>query len=231
MIANIFIRIATCSSTYSRAGKPSNPVQSSVSDYHPTLQYFDPDGDLKLKVGPESQHEIFVVSSKAMCLVCQPWRAMFGSDSQFIEGTRSSDTVIPLPDDDVNALKILLNAAHLRFPLIPKTLDFATLLQVAIVCDKYDAAGVVQPWLDAWLKHAVKHRQTPLHEGWLMISYAFGLQSTFLEAASVIVCDLEIRSNGLFNSARLRYRNRQFLDEDRMPPDILGKARFLMLPI
>ena len=189
------------------------------------LTYIDPDGDLKVKAGSIIQQETFVVSSKVMGLICKPWKAMFGANSNFVEGSRSPDTIIPFPDDEPNALRILLNAGHLQFALVPKTLDFATLLQVAILCDKYDSAGVVQPWLDGWLRHAYKNRQTPLHEGWLMISYTFGLSETFREAANLIVRDLQIEKSGAFGPVGLglKLRNGRRLEEDHLPSDILGE--------
>ena len=222
-------------STYNYPGNLGKPVKSTTTSQPPIVTYFDPDGDLKVKAGSETQHEIFVVSSKVMSLTCKPWKAMFGADSQFVEGSRSPDTIIPLLDDNVNALKILLNAAHLRFSLVPKTLDFDTLLQVAILADKYDMAGIFQPWLDCWLSHATKNRKIPLHEGWLRISYTFGLSETFREAANLIVRDLEIErtfSLGTFSlgtlgssTAGLKSRNGRRLEEDHLPSDILGNTR------
>ena len=180
------------------------------------ITYFDPDGDLKLLVGDEDEQEIYVVSSKAMSLVCKPWKAMVGPDSKFIEGSSSADAAIPLPDDNVVALRILLNAAHLRFSLVPDMLSFESLLQVARLCDKFDAVGIVRPWLNGWLAYAKKLPVTASHEGWLWISWTFGLQDKFRQVARKIVDNLcFVNNKGYF------YEGRK-LDEQDLPPEILG---------
>ena len=185
------------------------------------ITHFNPDGDLKLLVGTENNQEIFVVSSKAMSLVCKPWKAMVGPDSKFIEGSSSADAAVPLPDDNINALRILLNAAHFRFSLIPATLSFEGLLELAILCDKYDSAELVQPWLKTWLIHAQTLSLTLYREGWLFISWSFGLSAKFHEVANILVREAELGTNG--TCIRSGYE----VVEERMPPDILGKASFI----
>ena len=186
--------------------------------------HFDPNGDLKIKVGSETNSELFIVSSKAMSLVCKPWKAMFGSDSKFLEGTRSSDTIIPLPEDNVEALRILVNAAHLRFSSVPPVLNFSTLVQVAILCDKYGAAELVQPWLSVWLNAAQSHSESLIHEGWLLIAWTFGLSSKFRHIANLMVHDLGARRFELNECQHhlLKWRNGRMVEEYYLPPGILG---------
>ena len=180
------------------------------------ITHFDPDGDLKILAGTEKDREIFIVSSKAMSLACKPWKAMVGPDSKFIEGTSSADAAVPLPDDDIIALKILLNVAHLRFSLVPDFLSFEDLLQVAIICDKYDAAELVQPWLQGWLMDAQTLSQFVNHEGWLFISWTFGLSDLFRKVAQTIASDLEVVADSNYTIGG------RALEHHHMPPGILG---------
>ena len=50
-----------------------------------------------------------------------------------------------LPEDDADALLYVLRIAHLQFRRIPATLEFVDLLNVAIICDKYDTVEIVRP--------------------------------------------------------------------------------------
>lgn len=53
---------------------------------------------------------------------------------------------IPLPDDDAEALAILMAAAHAQDHLLPARVSFDVLHALAVLCDKYDMAHVLRPW-------------------------------------------------------------------------------------
>lgn len=75
--------------------------------------YFDPVGDMHLLIQDNTVVEkVFVVSSKAMMMVCDAWNRMLAPDSLFKEAQiTGGPRTIPLPDDDSIALSILLNIA------------------------------------------------------------------------------------------------------------------------
>ena len=54
---------------------------------------------------------------------------------------QSSGGIFNLPEDDPDALLILLRIAHLRFSDLPDALVYQHLLQLAILCDKYGGNG------------------------------------------------------------------------------------------
>jgi hypothetical protein len=58
---------------------------------------------------------------------------------------------MPLPDDDEMALLVVLRAAHLQFHQLPPAspMPFHRLLNLAVVCEKYDTMKVVRPFLAA----------------------------------------------------------------------------------
>lgn len=97
----------------------------------------DASGDLSLLVGEGENQVTFRVSSKAMCLASPVWHVMLDPSGPFKEARPENDSVL-FPEDDAQALQILLYIAHLQFHSIPETLSFTQLLNLAIICDKYN---------------------------------------------------------------------------------------------
>ena len=142
----------------------------------------DPDGDRKILAGSGRNRVLFTVSSNAMSLACRPWKAMLGKDGKFLEASALQIAPIEFPDDDVNALGILLNVAHLRFSSVPATLTSTELRQVAELADKYDVSSIVQPWLVHWIREAQINDQVKKltsFRRWSHISWIFGLKEMF----------------------------------------------------
>lgn len=94
-------------------------------------------GDLVLIVGPDKAR--FKVSSHAMRLVSDVWRAMLTGPFR-----EANSNEINLEYDDPAAMEILLLLAHLRFAKVPKDLEWNTLISLTILCDKYNAAAVMK---------------------------------------------------------------------------------------
>jgi hypothetical protein len=71
----------------------------------------------------------------------------------------------PLPcimvlGDEVDALRILLNIAHLQFRKVPSALPIICLAEVARLCHRYDAAELVSPFVKSWLEPRRPHTHT-----------------------------------------------------------------------
>lgn len=79
----------------------------------------------------------FTVSSKATCLVSPVWKAML--NGKFKEGASSRE--VRLPEDNARALEYVLNLVHFKFGRL-WTPTFSELKDIAVVCDKYDMAGL-----------------------------------------------------------------------------------------
>ena len=118
------------------------------------------DGDLRIHVTcsserkkrpeesdlPLGDQKTFVVSSAVMRIASPVWRTMFDPQGHFMESQRSSThREMDFPEDDPNALLCVLRIAHLQFRKIPETLNYAELLNLAIICDKYDTVAIVRP--------------------------------------------------------------------------------------
>ena len=92
---------------------------------------------------------ILIVSSAVMRIASPVWRTMFDPQGHFMESQRSSSPrEIHFPDDDADALLIVLYIAHLQFGKLPEALDYQELLNLAIICDKYDTVSTVRPVSD-----------------------------------------------------------------------------------
>lgn len=59
---------------------------------------------------------------------------------------------VPLPDDDVEALKLVCQILHHRHQDVPDTVTIDTLLGVAMLADKYGCSATVKHVLRHWRK-------------------------------------------------------------------------------
>ena len=118
------------------------------------------DGDLRIHLTCSSERkkrlrgldiavvdqQTLLVSSAVMRIASPVWRRMLNPQGHFMESQRSlTHGEADFPDDDPDALLCVLRIAHLQFRKIPKTLNYAELLNLAILCDKYDTVAIVRP--------------------------------------------------------------------------------------
>ncbi|KAK1770178.1 hypothetical protein QBC33DRAFT_313487 [Phialemonium atrogriseum] len=108
--------------------------------------YFDPDGDLRLEVGPDKAN--CVVCSRTLSRASAVWKKML--NGPFLESRpRDGEWIVELPEDDYKALTLVLNILHFRFDRIPDptTLTVDELFNLTILTDKYDLAHLLRPWV------------------------------------------------------------------------------------
>ncbi|KAF3910579.1 hypothetical protein ABW21_db0202797 [Orbilia brochopaga] len=79
--------------------------------------------------------------------------------------------------DYIKAFLILFNIMHLQMDKVPKTVTYDKLRYIAIICQKYECASLVLPWLDGWVKGVLSNEKHKAHEarseGWLKIAEVF----------------------------------------------------------
>ena len=182
----------------------------------------DTAGDLKLLVQHCENWLTFQVSSKAMSLASPVWRTMLDPNGPFRE-SQSDNNEITFTDDDTKALLILLLAAHLRFQDIPNELTFEQLLNVCILCDKYDCITLVRPWIWSWQECQIHPPGEILYEEWLFIAWTTGDEATFRRTAQSLILHANTDESGTFNDARL--------SELVMPPGFIGQSQLELLSI
>lgn len=158
----------------------------------------------------------FRVSSKAMSLASPVWPVMFDPSGPFKSGRPENDSVI-FPEDNAQALQILLYIAHLQLHSIPETLSFTQLLNLAIICDKYDTARLIIPWFHKW---ETSYRQSALdlgHECSLLIAWVIRDLDIFKQVADTLVWTTCVKSRG-----ECLARGDLTPLGDQMPPGVIG---------
>lgn len=178
--------------------------------------YFDRRGDVRFLV----DDTYLVVSSKTMSLISDPWKAMLGPDGAFSEAQPEKDKVIPLPEDNLEALTILLHIAHLKFNKVPRHIEFEELVNLAVLTDKYQATQIVSPWLKDWLEPLNKTVGKDGYEDWLWIAWEYGLDEIFQLVANQLVLESSVDDSGSIVTADGR------ISTETMPPGIIGNSRF-----
>lgn len=190
---------------------PSGPLQIVVV----------PDGDLFLTVGGDLNKDgakltRFQVCRRAVRLASPVWRAMFDDEQSWTAAAECS-----MPEDDPEAMEVLLNIAHLRFNKASISSTHALIINIAVLCDKYDTVGLVRPWLLRWLEPLLPWDSNKISiKDRLFIYWTFGMMTDFKIAIDTVVCELSKHTDG-----------RYFVDQDpldgfanRLPSIVIGKC-------
>lgn len=161
----------------------------------PLEKVIDDHGDVRIRVGQnrccgrrkKHHHEtttVFTVCSHILGRASPVFRAMFFSG--FIEAQKHRAPDVPwtadFPDDNVEAMELLLCVTHYKFDAIPRTLpstsqqcDTARLCQLAVLTDKYQCTHLWQPWISFWLRKSEYQASDPAClQRWAWISWVFG---------------------------------------------------------
>lgn len=199
-------------------------VAASVEDRHvdmselqPTI-ILDDSGDATLLVGTDSAGlQPVQVSSTAMTLASPVWKAMFERHRK-----ENGAIEVPLRDDEVDALYIALRIAHLRFHEIPRKdgLTIDALLELAVVCARYDIVKLVRPFLDLYGWAQCHYPDTDSGErcdpAWFYVAWTFGYKDSFQRLTRFTVKKLGLDDDG-----------NAIMDDGQklpkyMPPGLLG---------
>ena len=177
-------------------------------------------GNLRLLITYSNDCIAVGVSSHAMSLASPVWNKILHPPfSKLPSQEKGSDDSGPIDfsEDNGEALLLLLRIAHLQFNKVPSTLTFESILDVAILCDKYDCVGLVSPWLSSWLLKEETQSMEQGHEEWLFIAWVFGKEKTFEKLATKLVKEVQFNDTGdcLTSTGEIL--------PSQMPPDIVGK--------
>ncbi|KAF2093209.1 hypothetical protein NA57DRAFT_61726 [Rhizodiscina lignyota] len=143
--------------------------------------------NLTLIVGEGKEKVTFKVIRDALRLASPIWNVMFDPDKLYIEGNSNE---VCLPKDDTIAMETVLQIAHLRFQEVPTTFDSEELFNLAILCDKYDNAHLIAPFLD---KRSFRYFQEQLDEGGgvaveaALVAWTFGDRATLAKAMPTLI--------------------------------------------
>jgi hypothetical protein len=202
------------------------------------ITYLVPHGDLRLVLNcsikqkkrtegsdvPKVSQRTLVVSSAVMRIASPVWNRMFDPKCGFMEAYQSSaNQEVYLPDDNAEAMLLVLQIAHLLFKNVPQTLEFDQLLNVAILCDKYDTVGLIRPWLPKWEGKLKPLAYAAGYEDYLFISWAFGDYYTYGGLARKLVHTSKSNAAGQLISPT------RGLLEFKMPPCAVGQSKLPFL--
>lgn len=139
------------------------------------------------------------VSSKHLSLVSPVFKAMFRRENAFKEGTdlQAGGVVkVPLPDDDAAAFRIILNIVHVRHRYVPKTVNLNSLLQIAILVDKYQMVQAVEGYTGVWipqLQAEMPKSLTPEVYTWIEVAWVFTMSLVFESLTRLIIRESRIQ--------------------------------------
>lgn len=108
--------------------------------------HIDRNGNLKLVVGPNAVQ--MQVDANALRRASKVFdRMLFGP---FRESHQTANWTVELPEDDPEALRIILHAIHANFGNLPRDLALSKLYDLAMMADKYGVIGSLLPWGHCW---------------------------------------------------------------------------------
>ena len=99
--------------------------------------------------------------------------------------------VYRMPQIELNkneSLKYLLHAAHMHKDRVPRQVAFHTFVSIAEVCLRYQCTGPLEmhveyQWLPQWIGKLIEDE----YDGFLIISYAFGLRRIFTRMSKTAI--------------------------------------------
>lgn len=155
-----------------------------------------PYGDIILELTTKAGIAQLKVASQVLCTASPVFRAMLGPTSSFKEAcelrTKTADTEpyrLVLADDNPEALAVILLALHCQNKFVPVDISFQNLLDLAVICDKYDCAAAVSLWADIWVKDWKKMAQDAGYEQWLFIAWTFGVEDVFQNLSKKLIME------------------------------------------
>ena len=98
---------------------------------------------------------------------------------------------LPLPDDDPEALVILLNVIHGRSRKVPRRIDLPMLTKLAILVDCYQLHEVVDVYSELWVTCVPEARQPQELFQYLCVCWVFRNSEGFAKITKRIIWELE----------------------------------------
>ena len=205
---------------------PNRPDTAKVSDIEPPLVKIVENGDLILEVQPNPSgvlpYKRFQVASQALWAASPVFNAMFGPTSKFQErlNIRRANafgyppSVISLQDDSA-AMECVLNVLFHRRSSLPRKYEFADVLNIAIVTDKYEMQDVMAGWAEPLLPVVETWAGEPGHGNALFISWVFGYDAVFENMCTTLTLASQI-VNSSFSAVAL---------SEHTPPVVISKQR------
>ncbi|OAG44697.1 hypothetical protein AYO21_01187 [Fonsecaea monophora] len=142
------------------------------------------------------------VSSKHLSMASRVFRAMFDGKFQesVVPGCNQLSRV-PLPEDDADAMMVLLGIIHGLNRSVPRTIDYALFFAIVVLIDKYELQEVTGVYTDLWFPSLWPHRDTstPHIADWIYICWVLKRPPEYNELTrkAIFACHSRFDDNGL----------------------------------
>ena len=93
-------------------------------------------------------------------------------------------------------MAIITKIMHLQSDVVPSTLTFKQLYQVAVLCDKYDLKRCLGPWASIWATPYLDCYARQGYEELLFMSIVFRYDGLFKEVTRHIIINSELSEQG-----------------------------------
>lgn len=192
------------------------PSDVKDKDTREHLFIFHKDSDLTFKVWPEICYKVIEVN------VSSASDAFNNLLYEINTRPKKGAWVINLPDDNPQALKVILQIIHFRFGEVPKCPTIDELFEICILVSKYDCTHLIQPWAEKWgglLKGFANNRNAPtLNFKVLWVSWVLGCVRPFRDMVDSIILTSKIDEHGdLIHACGAK------LEDIVLPEHLLGK--------
>ncbi|OIW22434.1 hypothetical protein CONLIGDRAFT_638350 [Coniochaeta ligniaria NRRL 30616] len=186
--------------------------------------YFDPDGELHLEVG--SEKVAYVVCPRSLARASPVFKRMLYGG--FAEARPADGNWrVQLPDDNPEALALLLNIVHGHFDKIPMGMREIELYEATVLTNKYDMTHTLRPWAQHWLKELPKtKREIPAHRIW--IAWEMGDSNLFKTEVDFLQLYCSLNADGdLVDNTKTRTPLRSFVMLESLGiSEALAETRF-----
>ncbi|KAJ9605307.1 hypothetical protein H2200_009964 [Cladophialophora chaetospira] len=144
------------------------------------------------------------VSSRHLALSSRVFRVMF--DGGFQEGVpREGHRLrrVPLPEDEINAMLVLLYIVHGLSRQVPRKIDLPKLIDIAIVIEKYALHQVAEVYTDIWFHELYESRSIPTLNSdlpeWIFLCWVLRRPTEFYYCtrAAIFRCGPRFEDRGL----------------------------------
>ncbi|KAA8894531.1 hypothetical protein FN846DRAFT_1025010 [Sphaerosporella brunnea] len=167
----------------------STPASTSLPE---TCTEIVADGDMILELSPTDRFRVY---SQVLCSASAVFNRMLSSGSNFSEAVAlrsrapsDGPVFLSLEDDDPAVLLIILRALHSQIKLVPRSLPLVSIVQAAVICDKYLLQEALQPIVRVWTDGTlIKSTIASCPEKWLLITWVFGPEKLFRDVSKSLI--------------------------------------------
>ncbi|KAH6651278.1 hypothetical protein F5144DRAFT_525097 [Chaetomium tenue] len=180
------------------------------------IESFDDHGDLTLIVG-EAQAN-FLVCSYSLRRVSATWYdRLYGSHSDPQDREGEHPWTICLPDDDPDAMRIILRVVHGNLSEMPAVLSMDMLCHLTATCDRHDMMGLLKPCWSGWVQKLPKQAFDPAtFAQQIWIAYKLGHLAWYRGTLAAFLCNTQKSPEGkLFSETdpEIDFYNNPYLQE------------------